>query len=391
MAEITRKIGEKFRLKCHPAVVTIPAMHDPRIDSLASQLVRYSTYLKKGEKILIDLYDVPDSIGLALIRAARAKGAIPFLRVNQARLSRELLQGAGDDQYQLIAKHLMTEMKDMDAYIAVRGSHNIAETSDVPAPKMKLAMRHLRPVLDHRVKHTKWCVLRWPTPAMAQQAGMSTEAFEDFYFRVCLLDYAALVPAMKALKKLMDKTDRVEITGPGTDLRFSIKGIPAIACGGNYNIPDGEVFTAPVRDSVEGCISHNAPTIYQGIAFDGIRLEFAKGKIVKAEAGAKTKALNRILDSDEGARYIGEFALGFNSQIREPMRDILFDEKIAGSFHFTPGQAYEDADNGNRSQVHWDMVTIQRKEYGGGEIRFDGKLIRKDGQFLPKDLQKLNF
>jgi aminopeptidase len=251
-------------------------------------------------------------------------------------------------------------------------------------------MRHLRPVLDHRVNHTKWCVLRWPTPSMAQQAGMSTEAFEDFYFRVCLVDYRALLPAARALANLMKRTDRVEIRGPGTDLRFSIKGIPAIPCVGSHNIPDGEVFTAPVKDSVEGVIQFNAPTIYQGIAFDGIRLEFAQGRIVKAEAGGKTGAINRILDADPGARYIGEFALGINAAIREPMRDILFDEKIGGSFHFTPGQAYEVADNGNRSQVHWDMVCIQRKDWGGGEIRFDGQLVRKDGRFLPEALAKLN-
>ena len=365
-------------------------MHDARIDALARQLVRYSTSLRKGEKVLIDLYDVPDAIGLALIREARSKGALPFVRVHQGRLTREMLMGANDDQYSVIARHLLAEMKDMDAYIAIRGGLNIAETSDVPAERMKLAMKHLRPVLDHRVKKTKWCVLRWPSSSMAQQAGMSTEAFEDFYFNVCLLDYKALVPAMNALKTLMDRTDKVEIRGPGTDLVFSIKGIPAVASGGNYNIPDGEVFTSPVRDSVEGVITYNAPTIYQGIPFDGIRLEFSKGRIMKADAGAKTKQLNRILDSDEGARYIGEFALGFHPVIREPMRDILFDEKIAGSFHFTPGQAYEEADNGNRSQVHWDMVSIQRKDYGGGEILFDGKLVRKDGVFLPKALAKLN-
>ena len=365
-------------------------MHDARIDALARQLVRYSTALKKGEKVLIDLFDVPDSIGLALIREARAVGALPLIRIHQSRLSREMLRGAEDKQYEILAKHLLNEMKDMDAYIAIRGGSNIAENSDVPAERMKLAMKHMRPVLDHRVKKTRWCVLRWPSPSMAQQAGMSTEAFEEFYFKVCLLNYKALAPAMNALKKLMDKTERVEITGPGTDLRFSIKGLQGIVCGGNYNIPDGEVFTAPVKDSVEGYITYNAPTIYQGIPFDSIRLEFASGKIVKAEAGAKTKALNKILDSDPGARYIGEFALGFHPAIREPMRDILFDEKIAGSFHFTPGQAYEQADNGNRSQVHWDMVNIQRKDWGGGEIHFDGKLIRKDGIFLPKALAKLN-
>ena len=225
---------------------------------------------------------------------------------------------------------------------------------------------------------------------MAQQASMSTEAFEDFYFRVCLLDYKALLPSMTALKKLMDKARNVHITGPGTDLRFSLKGLKAIACGGDHNIPDGEVFSAPVKDSVEGHITYNAPTVYQGIAFDNVRLEFNQGKIVKATAN-NTKAINKILDSDEGARYIGEFAIGFNREIREPMRDILFDEKIAGSFHFTPGQAYEGiADNGNRSQVHWDLVNIQRKDYGGGEIQFDGEVIRKDGKFLPRELHPLN-
>ncbi len=366
-------------------------MYDPRIDALASQLVGYSTSLKRGEKILIDLYDVPDSIGIALIREVRKRKALPFIRIHQAGITREMLNGAEDQQYQIIAKHLLTEIKDMDAYIAVRGSHNISETSDVSASSMQLAARKMRGVMDHRVKKTKWCVLRWPTPAMAQQANMSTEAFEDFFFKVCLLDYKALTPAMNALVKLMNKTDQVHIAGPGTDLRFSIKDIPAVASGGNYNIPDGEVFTSPVKDSVNGVITYNAPTIYQGIAFDAIRLEFKEGKITKAEAGSKTKEINRILDSDVGARYIGEFALGFHPHIRQPMRDILFDEKIAGSFHFTPGQAYEIADNGNRSQVHWDMVSIQRKDYGGGEIRFDDKLIRKNGVFLPKDLLKLNF
>ncbi|MFC5050606.1 aminopeptidase [Rubritalea spongiae] len=366
-------------------------MQDPRIDRLAQMLVKFSTSLKRGEKLLIDVAEVPDEIGIALIREARKKGAIPFLRVNHAKLNREMLMGATDEQYEAIAEHQLKEMEDMDAYIALRGSHNITELSDVPGKNMATAMKHLRPVMDHRVKQTKWCVLRWPNSAMAQQAGMSTEAFEEFYFDVCLLDYKALLTPAKALQRLMEKTDQVRIVNPGTDLTFSIKDIPAVVCCGHFNIPDGEVFTAPVKESVNGVITHNSPTIYQGIAFDNIRLEFKDGKVVKADAGGKTKELNKILDSDEGARYVGEFALGFNPKIMEPMRDILFDEKIAGSFHFTPGQAYEEADNTNRSQVHWDMVSIQREEWGGGEIYFDGKLIRKDGVFLPKSLHKLNY
>jgi aminopeptidase len=365
-------------------------MHDARFDKLAKLLVEYSIRLKRNETVLIEAFDIPDEMTIALIRAARKAGGVPSAQTYHARVNRALALEASDRQLNLTASHELARMKKMDAYIAVRGSNNITELSDVPPETMKLIARKLRPVQDQRVKKTKWVVLRWPTPSMAQLAGMSTEAFEDFYFQVCTLDYRKLLPAMKALQRLMEKTDRVEIKGPGTDLRFSLKGIPAVICGGDRNIPDGEVFSCPVRDSVEGHVTFNAPSIYQGIAFDTIHLEFNNGKIVGATSN-ETKKLNKILDSDPGARYVGEFSLGFNPRVLHPMRDILFDEKIAGSFHLTPGQAYEEADNGNRSQVHWDMVNIQRPEYGGGEIYFDGKLIRSDGKFLPKQLRSLNW
>jgi aminopeptidase len=365
-------------------------MHDARFDKLAKLLVEYSTRLKRNETVLIEAFDIPDEMTVALIRAARKAGGVPSAQTYRARVNRALALEASDRQLNLMSNHELARMKKMDAYIAVRGSNNITELSDVPPETMKLIARKMRPVQDQRVKKTKWVVLRWPTPSMAQLAGMSTEAFEDFFFEVCTLDYRKLLPGMRALHRLMEKTDRVEIKGPGTDLRFSMKGIPAVICGGDRNIPDGEVFSCPVRDSVEGHVTFNAPSIYQGIAFDGIRLEFKNGKIVDATSN-ETKKLNKILDSDPGARYIGEFSLGFNPRVLHPMRDILFDEKIAGSFHFTPGQAYEEADNGNRSQVHWDMVSIQRPEYGGGEIYFDGKMIRKNGVFLPKQLRSLNW
>src|SRR5437764_11540133 len=213
-----------------------------------------------------------------------------------------------------MASHELARMKKMDAYIAMRGSDNITELSDVPPEKMKLIGRKMRPVQDQRLEKTKWLVLRWPTPSMAHLAGMSTEAFEDFYFDVCTLDYRKLQPGMKALQRLMQKTDRVQVKGRGTDLSFSIKGIPAVICGGDRNIPDGEVFSCPVKDSVEGQITFNAPSIYQGIAFDGVRLEFETGKIVSAISNG-TQKLNKILDSDPGARYIGEFSLGFNPRV----------------------------------------------------------------------------
>ncbi len=364
-------------------------MHDPRYDKLARLLAGFSVNLQPGEKVLIDAFEIPDEMTISLVRAARAIGAVPLVQMHHARVSREMALEAQEEQLDVSSAIQLAQMKKVHAYIAMRGGHNITEMSDVPPEKMKLVARKMKPVLDWRVKKTKWCVLRWPSPSMAQSAGMSTEAFEDFYFDVCTLDYSKMKPGMQSLKHAMEATDLVEIKGPGTDLRFSIKGISAIPCGGTHNIPDGEVFTAPVKNSVQGVVTYNAPTIYQGVAFDNVRLEFKDGKIVKATAN-NTEKLNAILDSDPGARYIGEFAIGFNPYVLQPMRDILFDEKINGSFHFTPGQCYEQTENGNRSQVHWDLVNIQREDYGGGTIHFDGKLIRENGRFVPKALHALN-
>jgi len=362
---------------------------DTRYFELAQVLTHFSTKLKKDERVLIDAYDIPQEFVLALCRKIRERKATPFVAIRESRVLRELIAHGSAEQFEATAEFEMHRMKQMDAYIAIRGSQNIFESADVPPAQMKAYMKAMRPVLNHRVNETKWVVLRWPTPSMAQQALMPTEAFEDFFFRVCTLDYARMKPGMNALKRLMERTDRVHLKGPECDLRFSIKDIPAITCGGQYNIPDGEVFTAPVKDSVEGEITYNAPTVYQGTSFDNVYLKFEKGKIVDAKS-SNTDKLNSILDSDAGARFIGEFAIGFNPHVLEPMRDILFDEKIAGSFHFTPGQAYEQADNGNRSQVHWDLVNIQRPDWGGGEIHFDNKVIREDGIFVPKSLHKLN-
>jgi aminopeptidase len=306
-----------------------------------------------------------------------------------------MLQAATPEQVELMASVDRQRMERVDAYVGLRGSHNIAEESDVPRERMDLWEKgYVNPVhMEVRVAKTKWVVLRWPHPAMAQAAGMSTEAFEDFYFRVCAgVDYAKMARAAKPLVDLMDKTDRVHITGPGTDLRFSKKGIPTKPCTGDRNIPDGECFSCPVKESVEGHIQFNCETLYRGTVFNRIRLAFKAGKVAEATADSAdaTKKLNEILDADSGSRYIGEFAIAFNPFIERPMKDILFDEKIAGSFHFTPGQAYDTYGNGNKSQIHWDMVCIQRPDYGGGEIRFDDKLVRKDGLFVLPELADLN-
>ncbi|MEY3277406.1 MAG: hypothetical protein RL153_2674 [Verrucomicrobiota bacterium] len=368
-------------------------MGDPRHARLAKLLVEYSCSLKQGEVLLLDMVDVPDEMTVALIRATRAAGGIPLVELRHSRVTREVQRGTDAAHARLVRDVEMARMRKVDAYIAIRGAHNASEGSDVPPEAQKMFAKTMRPVIDRRINHTKWCVLRWPTPSMAQAANMSTEAFEDFYFDVCTMDYERMAKAILPLKKRMEKADRVRIVGPGTDLRFSIQGIGAKPCEGVRNIPDGECFTCPTLKSSEGVITFNTPTIYSGTKFEGIRLELKGGRIVKATcSGGSEKRLNEILDTDAGARSIGEFSLGFNPYIQNPMCDILFDEKIAGSLHYTPGQAYEDPDpgNGNKSAVHWDMVLIQRKEWGGGEVWFDDELIRKDGLFVPKDLHGLN-
>ncbi len=370
-------------------------MKDPRFAQLANVLVKHSTKVQPGHKVLVEAFDIPVDFTTELIRTIAAAGGIPVVSTYQQPVLRELFKNASEAQMQFIGDIERKRMEGVDAYAGIRGSHNIAEMNDVPKDKMALYEKlwwH-RVHSEVRVPKTNWVVLRWPHPAMAQGAGMSTEAFEDFYFRVCAgVDYAAMERAMQPLAELINKTDRVEITGPGTELSFSVKGIGAVGCSGERNIPDGEMFTCPVRESVNGVIQFNCETLYRGTVFNNIKLTFKDGKIVQAASASPelTDKLNEILDADEGARYIGEWSLAFNPHIKKPMKDILFDEKIAGSFHLTPGQAYEEADNGNRSQVHWDMVCIQRPDYGGGEIKFDGKTIRKDGLFTLPQLAGLN-
>lgn len=366
-------------------------MKDPRIDTLAKNLINYSVRLQEGEKVLIENFGLQRELVTALVKEAYAAGGYPFVLLKDHQVDRALLLGAQEEQYNMLADFEANVMSQMDAYIGLRSGDNISEQADVPDDKMKIHGKTIGKKVHRaiRVPKTKWVVLRYPTSSMAQLAKMSTEAFEDFYFDVCNLDYSKMDKAMDSLVELMDNTDKVRITGPGTDLTFSIKDIPAVKCAGQLNIPDGEVYSAPVRDSVNGTITYNTPSPYHGFTFENVQLSFKDGKIIEAIAN-DTNRINKIFDTDEGARYVGEFAIGVNPYILHPMQYILFDEKIDGSFHFTPGQCYDDAFNGNHSNIHWDMVNIQRPDYGGGEIYFDGRLIRKDGRFVIAELESLN-
>jgi aminopeptidase len=369
-------------------------MPDPRWDALAEILINHSTRLAAGETLLIECFDLDDStLPRLLVQKAARKGAFPLVETKDTRILRELIKNGSESQMKRFGECELYRMERVNAYIALRGARNINEMADVSGEKMNLYTTfYLKPVhFECRIKQTRWCVLRLPNASMAQQAGMSTEAFETFYFDVCNLDYARLAKALEPLAARMRSAREVHITAPDTDLRFSIAEIPVVPCAGEMNIPDGEVFTAPVRESVEGHVRFNAPTIYQGSSFDGVRLEFKKGQIVAADCmGGDAKKLRRIFETDPGASYVGEWSIGCNPRVLHPMRDILFDEKIAGSFHLTPGNAYDEADNGNRSKIHWDLVQIQRTEYGGGQISFDGVPIRIDGRFVDPELQALD-
>ncbi len=366
-------------------------MIDPRIEVLAKNLVNYSIAVKKGDKVLIEGSDLDAMLVNCLIKEIRKAGGYAFVELNDSKVSRELLMNADETYCELLAKYDKMRMEDMDCYIGIRAALNTYEQSDVPAEKKEIYSRIYAVPVHHeiRVCKTRWVILRYPNESMSQLAGMSTEKFEDYFFNVCNLDYSKMDKAMDALVELMEKTDEVRLVARDTDLTFSIKNMKAIKCSGQCNIPDGEVYTAPVKDSVNGVITYNAPSIERGLKFENVRLEFKDGKIINATANY-TEELNKIFDTDEGARFVGEFAIGVNPYITEPMGDILFDEKIAGSIHFTPGSCYEDADNGNQSAVHWDLVLMMDEEHGGGQIYFDDVLIRDNGRFVLEELTALN-
>ncbi|MDR0426030.1 MAG: aminopeptidase [Clostridiales bacterium] len=366
-------------------------MLDPRISKLAKNLIGYSVAAKRGDRVLIEATNVETPLVTELVKEVYARGAYPYVSLYDNKVQRAILMGADEAYLNKLTEYNKGRMEEMDCYLGIRGALNSYETSDVPPEKMELYSRLYAHPIHHerRVKKTRWVVLRYPNESMSQLAGMSTEEFESYYFNVCNLDYSKMDRAMDALQALMNRTDRVRLTARDTDLSFSIKGIGSKKCSGHMNIPDGEVYSAPVKTSVNGVIRYNAPSIENGTRFEDVRLVFRDGRIVEATANF-TEKCNKIFDTDPGARYVGEFAIGVNPYITRPMGDILFDEKISGSVHFTPGACYDDAYNGNESAVHWDLVLIQTPEYGGGQIWFDDVLIRDNGRFVIEELFPLN-
>ncbi len=366
-------------------------MRDARLDVLAKNLLEHSVHIQKGERLMIEGPHDAKPLIHAIISLAGEMGVQPFVNIRDEEITSWLLHMADEPRLVMETGWELNRYKDIDADILIETQENDAEFAMVDANKMQMRSRARRPWVDLITNEKKWVIVSWPTKAQAQKARMPYDDFCDFIIDTSCVDYSEMGKRMKPLSELFSKTDRVHITGKGTDLSFSIKGIPNVICAGENNIPDGELYTAPVRDSVEGYLTYNTPCPYHGKVYENVKLVFQKGRIVEAHSANDEDKLNAIFDTDEGARYVGEFALGLNPRITRAFGNILFDEKIAGSFHFTPGAAYEkEADNGNRSAIHWDMVCIQTPELGGGEIYFDGVLIRKDGKFVLPELEQLN-
>ncbi len=353
---------------------------------LAKQLLTHSTELKKDEHIFLQCIGL-NGIGLiqALVEQVRDLGAHPHVKIEDPEINRILLE-KGDEEFwkRQTEKDQLPLMKQMDAFIGIRGAENIYENSAVSKEANKAYSDHfLKPVhFDERVNHTKWTVMRYPSPAFAMNAKMPTEKFREFYYKACLFDYGKLAEAMKPLEEMLRNTDMIRLKGEGTDIEFSVKGQNWIPCFGKRNIPDGELFSSPVIDSVNGEISY-APSVYQGKPFEYVKLTVKDGVVTDFDS-SNNEALEEILDTDKGARRFGEFSFGLNPVITSPMYDILFDEKIYGSNHLTLGNDYEIAPNGNDSNIHWDLVCI------GADVFFDGKLIRKGRKFVDEKLTGLN-
>ncbi len=364
-------------------------LKDPRIEKLAKTLVEYSIGMKPGETVLINAPAKAKPLILELVKQIRVDGGNPIVELSDAEIDREIMLSVTEKSLDRGYRWLDYKLDDIDCIVSIRASESDYASVDVPMEtKLKVA-RKMNPLTNKRLAK-KWVLLNYPTEGGAHKAKMSYEAYFDFIINVSAVDYSRMNKAFQPLKELMERTDKVRIVARNTDLSFSIKGMNAIPCAGNYNIPDGEIFTAPVRDSVNGRITYNTPSPQRGSVFTNVSLVFEHGKIVDCNADQDEELLEQIFNTDEGARYVGEFAIGVNPLITKPMGDILFDEKIAGSIHFTPGRCYEEAPNGNDSALHWDLVQIQTEPYGGGEIYFDDVLIRKDGRFILPELQILN-
>ncbi len=355
------------------------------LDKLVDTIVNYSLEVKSDDKVLITSYLEAKEFILKLVDKIISVGGIPVVKLKDSEIDSLIMEKSLSNRVNLVKTLSMEEAINYDCFINIRCMNNDYESKDTNKKLLKEIGDATLESDDIRINTKRWVLLNYPTALDAYKNKTSYRKYYDYALKAMTFDYAKMLKDMEPLKKLMEQTDKVHIVDKNTDLTFSIKDIPVIPCAGKSNIPDGEIYTAPIKDSVEGYITYNTPCPYQGNVYTGVRLEFSNGKIVNCTCNEDVLSLKEIFDTDLGARYIGEFSIGLNPMIRTPMGDILYDEKIIGSIHFTPGRAYKDAFNGNISSIHWDMVLLNP------DIYFDDVLIRKNGKFVIDSLKHLNY
>ncbi len=355
-------------------------MSDPRWEQLADVLVNYSTAARPGEKVQITMMEVETfPLARAVYAAAVKAGALPNVEFQSAYLERDLMRYGDKEQLDWIPEMSAYGMEWADVYIGLRGARNPHEFTGIAPDKITAHKRALGKVSAMRNELTRWVLVRVPNESFAQQAETSLDEMMDFFFNATLRDWAKEAERYTELQKFFQAAEKVRIAGNDTDLTFSTKGRIYVVADGKLNMPDGEIFTAPVDDSAEGYITFEFPGVYVGQRVEGIYLEFSKGEVVKASARSNEELLHQLLAMDEGAKRIGEFGVGTNFGINRFCYDILYDEKIGGTVHLALGRAYHECNGVNDSALHWDIVKDLRRQ---GEIYLDGKKVFENGKFL---------
>lgn len=349
-------------------------------DELAKILVSYSTKVRPGERVLITMMEV-DTFPLA--RAVYSQvikaGGLPYVEFQSAYLERDLLLHGNQEQLDWVTEPSARGMEWADVYIGLRGNRNPYEFSGIQAGKIKAHRRALGHISAMRNELTRWVLVRVPNESLAQQAEMSLDEMMDFFFSATLKDWQQEANRYRELQVIFERAEQVHITGRGTDLTFSTRGRKYEVGDGTLNMPDGEIYTSPVDDSVNGVIAFDFPGVYSGQRVTGISLGFSKGHLVKATAEGNQELLDQLLSMDEGARRVGEFGVGTNFGIQRFCYDILYDEKIGGTIHLALGRAYAECGGVNQSALHWDLIKDLRKE---GAVSLDGIKVLENGKFL---------
>lgn len=348
---------------------------DPRVAKHAELIVDYSTNIKKGDNVLIQLTDAGMELAQEIYRLAASRGANPLIVVTPTEATRQYYEI--DRRYlKNFPKHVYELTKSSDVIISVRGENNLKALSNVDPERISTRSIALKEIQEARLSK-RWCLTQFPTAAYAQEAEMSLSEYEDFVYGSILLDWKKERATMEKVKEVLDRGDLVRIEGVDTDLTMSVKGRIAVVGDADHNVPGGETFTAPVDDSAEGKIYFDFPGIVYGKEVRDIRLRFEKGEVVDYSASKNEDLLKTMLNTDEGSGRLGELGIGTNYGINRFTKNILFDEKIGGTIHLALGRAYEECRGINKSAIHWDMI----KTIKPGKIAVDDNVVQKDGVF----------